>query len=402
MWSFSKRLAALCCASLAASAALLSADIIDGNYDNGDNFYGNAYYDGSFGECCDSQWSLEAQFLYWKAHVDSLPISRLTSTFTDKTEVKDNDGCHYDAIVSERVGFDTRYPHFKWRPGVRLVLGYKNPECVWDANASWTYLYSHAHGDQHQGTPGSNEEVVLESAWPSGLSDPVSIGNGSHKHEIKIVDARARGRWSLNYNVFELSFGHTYTACDCFSLRPHADLKVAWIDQRFSSYLARDISVKLHHKEIDGTFYAGTHAKRRFTGVGPQVGLGLSWDLGCGWNVFADAYGALLYARPKVSWSAHSDADINHEQLQETVGSGGCNKRRNHERSLFYNTGIAVGFGWNTWLCDNSYLVSLKLAWEEHIYFNQNNFHRGFSVQGSEEKGELSLYGLTVAVGLDF
>jgi hypothetical protein len=401
MWSFSKRLAAFCCASLTASAALLSADNDDSFMLNNEEMYGNNYYDGSYGDCCaSSNWSLGAEFIYWKAQVDGLPVSRVVNRTEHVNEVCVG-GENVEIIDSQNVHYRNRHLNYKWRPGFRLTLGYKQPDCVWDLAAAWTWLYSHARAKQcinngscssSSSSDSTRESLSLESVWSSGLNLPYS-----HYSHDDVVGASVCGRSSMNYNTLEFGIGHLYNACDCFVLRPHLDMKVAWINHRISVSLHREVSADFGSQSLTGAFSECTSVKRKFTGYGPQFGF----------DLFGKATAAILYARPCVNTRSSLHADLQAGEESLVVNGDDCGRHRshhsrNHNGHLYYNTAIGVGLGWNSWLCDNSYLASLRLGWEQQIYFDQNNFHRSTSIHGSCDRGNLSLYGLTLAAGLDF
>jgi hypothetical protein len=409
MWSFSKRLAAFCCASLTASAALLSADN-DDSFMLNEEMYGNNYYDGSYGDCyANSNWNLGVEFLYWKAQVDGLPISRVVSRSEHVNEICVG-GNTVEFIDSQAVHYRNRHLNYKWKPGFRLTLDYKQPDCVWDLTTAWTWLYSNAHAGQwiNNGSCSSSsssgstrESLSLESVWSSGLNLPYD----QYKHD-DVVAASVRGRSSMNYNTLEFGVGHIYNACDCFVLRPHLDLKVAWIHHRLSISQHRQVDADFGSQNLMGSFSECMSAKRKFTGYGPQFGFDASWDLGSGWNLFGKASAAILYARPRITTrsSMHTELDAGNNIA---IGGDDCGRHhshhyRNHNGHLHYNTAMVVGLGWNSWLCDNSYLASFKVGYEQQIYFDQNNFHRSTSIHGSCERGNLTLHGLTLAAGLNF
>lgn len=378
MWSLSKRLAAFCCASLTASVALLTAD--NAEYD-----YGSSYYNGASACCDESHWNFGAEFLYWKTHLDCLPsISSSSNHEIDNRKIGDK---HVEVAVNNDCGSSCKYPRHKWKPGVRLNLGYKKSDCCWDLNTTWTYLYSKAHSKHNV-----ESDQQLSSCWLA----PVN-----HQHKGRLLGSHANSKWSLNYNTLEIGVGHTFTACECFVIRPHFDFKAVWIQQRVCLDIGRDYDFSKHHhssNEMLATQFEGIKAKRNFAGVGPQIGCDLSWDLGCGWNLFGKAAGAILYARPKYDFGSKFGFDSSNSDIASA--SSHNNHYRDHDGHLVYNTSLGFGFGWNTWLCDNSYLVGLKLGWEHNLYFNQNGFLRPGNC--SEGHGDLALYGLTAAISLDF
>ena len=131
--------------------------------------------------------------------------------------------------------------------------------------------------------------------------------------------------------------------------------------------------------------------KTKFCGVGIQGGLGGFWALGCGFGLYTDISGGLVYGRAKTRGRFLNLAVIGGSLVDLEV------QTRNKQWVTRPNVDFAIGLDWDyRWDC---YLISLNLGWEYHHYFEQN-FLRAAEI--NSDRGDLSLHGLTAGINFQF
>ncbi len=404
MWNFAKKLATASVTTLLTATASLSAAFGDCvEYNNNCCNYAPVYNNDSF--CC-GDWSVEAEVLLWRTNVDELPVGRTRHIARSEEQdvVVPGDGT-IEVTNSECLKYYTKYLDFDWRPGARVTLGYKSPCSCWDMDFIWTWLHSDA--STHLSDRSFLDNSTIEPAWTSGATNPFNVTLGN-----PVDYDRIHADWGLQYNTFELGFGYTFHACcDQFRVRPHFDVKVALLRQRFTFKHER------YYRGLPTTPAGGfipfalidqVRLTRDYTGVGPQIGLDFQYNICGGFGVYGKAAAALLYAQPQIKFrgKAKTESDVN----ELNYDSNEDHRSRTDPSHITFNSSIGAGLFYERPVCDCQYTLRFKLGWEHHLYTDQNQFHRpAFREDASvsdiffpAEHGNLSLYGLTASVGLDF
>ncbi len=410
MWKIAQKLVLASITTLLTATASLSA-----------GFYGGDSCDNSCNPCnpCNNDcfcgdWCFEAEVLYWRTNVDELPIGQKVHTCTNPTIVVPIPGDGTITVTPSTCNdIFTKYLDFDWRPGARATLGYKSPCYCWDFNLTWTWLHSKAHASLDDDEPFESPIAFILPAWISGATPPFNTGPAG-----PFTDFHIEGDWGLNYNAVELGFGYTFCACcDQFRVRPHFDLKIASIRQRLT---VRN-ETTFTGFPVTGGFAPFTStdevfAHRDYLGVGPQVGVDFNYTICGGLSFYGKAAAALLYAEPEIEVRGkivtHSDTFVSLDFEENSV-----HRDRTNPRHINFNSTLGAGFAYSRWVCDCCYRLTFKLGWEHHFYTDQNQFHRAvFTAAGAGsfagttipdlvvpvENGNLSLYGLTASICLDY
>ena len=66
--------------------------------------------------------------------------------------------------------------------------------------------------------------------------------------------------------------------------------------------------------------------------------------------------------------------------------------------------GLQLGLGWDSYFCEDSFHLGLKLGWENHVYFDQSRFLSYNTVNYSDNSsgGSLTYQGWTLHAYFDF
>jgi hypothetical protein len=282
---------------------------------------------------------------------------------------------------------------FRYRPGFRLCAAYLFPCNCWDVGFQWTHFFNSASkSPRSRGSmmptsyPQKSTEYSEEQLRPTFL--PAAFTENQH---VNRLDAH----WRVRFNNFEISFGR-YVCVGCgFGFHPYIAVKVLDIEQRLSLNSHREENVM---SPMADHGHRGQKIKTEFQGVGFQGGFGADWCLGCGFSLYTNVSGGIVYGRAHVrdKFGSHMDYPNGTEQpgyLEHDISF------RHSTHVSRPNLDLGIGVRWQTCLC-NCYYLGLKAGWEYHHYFDQNFFR--FVHNDSPGRGDLAFHGFTFGADVSF
>ena len=214
--------------------------------------------------------------------------------------------------------------NFKWDPGYRIGANYEFASCEWDVAASWTHFHSSANGSGHR-------------------------------------------KWNINLDVIDVTTGYEPDCGLCFDVRPFIGLRGAQIDQ------------KLHVGHRGGSH---KRLKEEFEGLGPLLGLGFNWEIGCNFSLYVNVSAAWLYGNFHVK-TFESDKLVDARNV--------CRLSKHLDANIAAGD-AEIGVRWQRCFC-NTKQFYLQLGLEHHRYFNFNRIGC---------YGDLSFDGANVGLGIGF
>jgi hypothetical protein len=309
------------------------------------NIYDYDYYDCQ--ECGNSnQWSFQADFLWWRGVLDNLP----------SVIVIESDG-------ENNTSADIHYPNFKWKPGVRLGVGFTPCGCDWSIGASWTHWQTKARKHLFRDDPNETISPQWGSLLPF-IADAADIDT----------------EWRLYINWLDLELNKLICESSCFQFDIHGGLRTLWVDHKF------------HFSAVNAIASNNLHSKNKLSSIGIVAGLDANWKVGCGFSINVGAGGALLYGKNKSSVSE----TLIEEGIFDFI-SGSSNYWITRAMS-----DLKIGFSWESRLLDCMTLI-LAFDWEHHYFFDQNQLPRGSRSSASRPRdGDLSLQGVTLSARVFF
>lgn len=323
---------------------------------------------------CNGDWVVSAAGFYWNFHQDSMELSI------------DNGVTEADWQANEQF-IDARYvmPKTSWDFGFKVGLGYNTTCDGWDLGVKWTHYNgsSHTHVNIQP-----DENRLLLSLW-SYVDD-----EGGDDTFADITDMIAK--WRLNLDLVDLSLGRASWNSKRLSLHPYIGFRYAKIEQNlniqskggeFTEGFTPDVN-----NEVD--------VDNDFRGFGFRGGFDSVWNLGCGWGIYGDLALSLVYGR----------FSIDHEE-QNREAAAPFDKTKVLEidrsfRAIRYMTDIGIGVQWASLVCDCKYGVAVRLGWEAHLFFDQNQMtryvHDQDEVMITPLSGNLDTQGWTLSFDLAF
>lgn len=231
--------------------------------------------------------------------------------------------------------------------GVRIGLGYNTSYDGWETLLIWTHFQT-------------------EAKRSVGVNYPIW---GQPAQSTSFIALDGKGKWKLSYNTLDLENARSFYVGNCFILRPHGGLRSAWINQK-----EYDISYTFGEQIIS--------MRDRSWGIGIRGGLDMQWVFGCGFSLFSNYAGSLLYSY--------------HSVKNTTIFN-------------FYHIGNAIfdaqiGLSYNTTICNSC--LNLDIGWENHWLPNQNQFmlfvDDAMPGKFVQNQGDLGITGLFFRIRYDF
>lgn len=288
----------------------------------------------------------DAELLIWKAHQTGMNFAQgLVSTTTNKSPFLK--------------------PNFSFDPGVRLQIGLRPNHDDWQIDAIWTHFYTKAKRSYE-----NNQEGLLplfETAPSIQASNALS------------------SVWRVNLNMIDLELSRACFMSKWMSLKPFIGIRNAWLYQKYNVSAA-----------LAASTLAESQMRSNLWGIGPIAGFDIKFGMGEGFYFFNNTSGSLL-------WGLFKNSQASVAQTSSTTTRY---PRSMDVHTSTFNLDMSLGLGWDKRFDDNHYRLSIRAAWEHHIFFNTNFFQSNASqanfVAFDSVNGNFTTEGFTLAFRFDF
>ncbi len=277
-----------------------------------------------------------------------------------------------------------QHPDFGWDPGFKVGLGYNLPHDDWDVYAQYTWLHMQGDKDSTSNPVGTTNQ--LSAIW--GISND---------NAYPLVD-RATGRWDLHFNVIDLEIGRNYFVSQYLTIRPFAGFKGTWQHQDYKVRYTRNTV----ENDEDVRFVNRMRQDQDMWAIGIRSGFNFAWHFVRDFSLFGDmALSAMM---------TKYDIDRRDREEQYTLDDSGNIVDRvygittlNTNNDFYSLKGVLemdIGLRYDVWFgCNDAYHLRLQAAWEEQLWWGQNNMIGRFEECAH---GDLMLHGLTIKARFDF
>lgn len=303
-------------------------------------------------------FSFRADALFWKPLQEGLDFFQSTSISSGLVTV-DTATAFQEAITS-RANDHTL--HFDWRCGFRLGLGYGfgcGKWNGWDISSAWTHYQGHA------------------------------------KAHGRIEELQSHGHWKLDYDVVDIVVGvPECSICSDFIWKGFGGVRLAEVDQRLRSQTVSLFTLVDPTTTTTVSSASRFHNRSDFQGIGPVIGVKTDWNLGCGFSLFGNAAGSIMYGRFHTKFNNDTSTTvISTTPLTEEFTSS--SRRKSHFHVCQPVVGFGIGFRWmkHFVVCNYESDLLVQLGWEHHQWFD-------FGKLGNN--GDLSFDGVTLSAAVQF
>ncbi len=270
-----------------------------------------------------------------------------------------------DSPISTRL----QSPHWKYNSGFRVGAGLDFKRDGWDVYLNYTWFHPSKfkrHSDIN--TPNSNavNSNFLEETWQAGAA----------------FSSAASEDWSFKDDEVNWELGRNFFISRFLTVRPFTGFKTAWQEQK--QHLVYDNIIS-----PTGIITLSNHLD--FWGMGIRLGINSAWYI---YKKYLSIVGDIAFSG---LWSC--------VKLSQMVIDPENKKLINVRVSYHTIRPIlewALGFQWDCWIYQNRMKLSLRAAWEEQVWINQNSLISPITASLKAKGGDLSLQGLTARARFDF
>lgn len=285
-------------------------------------------------------------------------------------------------------------PKSKFEPAFRTTLGTYFPYDRWKAAATYTYYST----DREKQT-----SIAIDQDGPVGKG-LISVWTYPAAFENNNTSARfgsAYNHWKLTTSFLDLALSRDCQIGNFFSIRPEFGVRSAWIHQRYSvdyglgnSIQEDSIPLEIVSSSIDMNCLSNN--------VGPLFGLGTTWLLGSGWNIFANFSTALMATHFHVG-RGEEDLFILQEQTKtETIDLT--------DRFWTFRPQASLALGLSFEHFANPIHYAVRASYEAQNWWKQNALLRyidelntqSAGAYVSQTQGDLMFHGLTLEVFMSY
>lgn len=232
---------------------------------------------------------------------------------------------------------------FNWNEGIRLGAGHSfNP------SDDIVLILTHYNTKANSQASG----IVYSSFLANYFANNTNGANFGPSYQSATI------RWNIFYNTADIDLGHHFNLDRFLQLHPHVGFKVAEINQTvYTNWL---------NPTTTTDFTAATeNLKNNFWGIGPSIGIDMTWPIFCweqqSFNLVGNVATALV-------WGHWSFKDIYNNNKPVTITS-----HVSSVNGLSPMLGGLLGIEWMKHL--TKWDFSIRLGYEEQVWFNQLQFY---------------------------
>ena len=318
---------------------------------------------------CNGDFIITVSGFYWNAHQDGMEYAIDNSVqFPDVLETTVSTNNPEIQALNTQVQSEYLTPGFDWDFGFKVGLGYCTTCDGWDLGVTWTWYRGKANDSIDYGEDDNHTLLPLWSAF--------APAQGAILYASQIDT-----HWKVQLNLVDFELGRGFWTSKYLSIRPHVGFRVAFIDQKYEIEHSGGSWEEREAAPLQDPFNNFVKLDNDFKGVGIRSGLDSYWNLGCGWAIFGNLAASIIYGR----------FDVDHDEYnREASAVHGKIKVLELDDSFRASRAIldlALGVQWATMFCDCQYGFTVRLGWEQHLFFDQNQLWRVTRI-GDVSRGE--------------
>ncbi len=333
--------------------------------------------------CCYGSPFASASVLFWQTKQGNMD-------FAAKNEGAKNPQPHLTAL-----NFEIITPDFIWKTGVKVRLGYHIPVDGIDVQSKWTYFTGGF--TRKKKNVFSTVDVAGQGIIPLWYYQFLRNVDVSPRYEY------ASGNWQMSFNSIDLEFGRYSYLKPKVKIRPHAGMKIAWINQTYKVEYERGNLVT----GSGGSFQlisSNFVMKNNSAGVGPRVGVDSRWKLCWGFSLIGDGAFSLIYDYFRVS---KDQIDFIFDNTQgELLSPTAFLSEKFSKFQPVLEIGLGIDWGTCFCLCNRKNYIGFTLAYDTQYWWSQNQMRRLVNTVSSGDtlvnNGDMQPHGLSVSARFDF
>ena len=342
--------------------------------------------------CCPpTPWCSYAfvDFLYWYARETKLTYAQRFKVVNQLMDSANDSSSTFVFAPRTSEHFGTH-----WDPGLRVGRGWYVDDSGWDFVLFWTYFKNCVkdHTDLSGFSFGTLQE--FPGFAQSGLINPwinpsFNALSASDNENLPFVFNKVAAKWELQFNSLDFEIGKKFCFNPCFNMRFYSGFRFAWTRTEFETKSSRHYT-DTFSSQTDIIFH--DRFRNCFWGGGILAGIQPNWYFTRCYSLFGNFEAALIWGKYELTKRER------YKKNQTDLGRQ-INFKSTSDSDFFQIAAmidLAIGMRWEqTWCCD-AFKTSLSLAWEQHIWFDQNERYKvgaPFSIQENPALPSMTGYG---------
>jgi hypothetical protein len=312
-----------------------------------------------------------ASFIYWYEDQEGMDVGYNTAQVTT-------------AAPLPASGGQFAFPHFQYKPGFKVGLGYNCDFDNWVACAEYTWLHGRSTNTMTPAADARGTGVFALSNW------------FDHRDAIDtpgvLTATSVSTNWRLNLDMVDASLSRPFYQGRKLTVTPFAGLRALWVRQnyRISAVVPNSLPV------AGGTLVS--HNNSHSWAVGPRAGMQGHWLLGWGFRVEGDMGASALFTRYKVQ---HRESSFD----STVAADSGPSYQYHRYNTVRPMTEMGMGIGWGSYLDCQNYHIDIAANYDFNVLWGQNVMRRlvdDYSNGSGSEPADLHYQGLTLTARFDF
>jgi hypothetical protein len=196
---------------------------------------------------------------------------------------------------------------------------------------------------------------------PISFTPGFNIGN----YQIPTQQLSQKRFTHISINKLDLSVERSLFLGPHLVIRPSLSLTMFLLEERFQLNTTSTVPTDLLTFEV--SYFSDSIAKSRFKGVGPTLGLNMSWDLGCDLELIGGGSFGVLFGAFKTKLKilfAGNTVPIESTYIDFPF----------HQNAIRSFSEAFIGLGWKYPLYDGKRLMMLRAGWEQLTLYKQGFF----------------------------
>lgn len=310
---------------------------------------------------CNGDWEITVAGFYWNAHQDGMEYAiRNNVSFPEPNAAITPPAVDSDILaLNNLVDAEYQNPNFKWDFGFKVGLGYCTTCDGWDIGVEWTWYRGKA--SEHIEAESSDNQTLMPlwSAFAPAVGGPLFASD-------------MQANWKLELNLIDIELGRNFWTSKYLAIRPFMGLRIAFIDQTFGidtkggSYSSPNQVTTLTQASVNNN----VSISNDYQGVGIRGGLDSTWNLGCGWAIYGNMAGSIVYGKFKI------DQDETNREAVSPHTKSKVAEIKDDFRASRAMLDLGLGLQWMGMFCECQYGIRVALGWEHHMFFDQNQMWR--------------------------
>jgi len=256
--------------------------------------------------------------------------------------------------LNQLSGAKYKKPISKWEAGFKFGLRYCTPCDGWDSSIMWTRFEGKGANLVNADLDSNHTLIALWSQFT-----PAQAG--------VVYATRAANDWKVRLNLVDLELGRGFWVSRYLSVRPFMGIRFAAIRQHNQIYYdGGSWGANFSVTPIQPNFNGIVDLYNYYKGAGLRAGFDSEWNFGCGWALYGNLAGSMIYGRFHVYHDEFIRLARSPHSLTNILDSSESFRA---SRPIL---DFALGVKYSTMFCSCKYGFIAMLGYEQHLFFGQN------------------------------